>query len=522
MTTETLIASLTQKLGQEHVITDENELTYYGQDVFSEANKPLAVIRPGNKKELAETVGMVTEHDIAILPRGGGMSYTSGYLSNRQSVMVDMCRMTDIIEINLEDMYVTVEAGCRWVDLYEALKDKNVKTPMWGTLSGLKASIGGGASQNSVFFGSGQNGAMSDSIIGMEVVTSDGKIVTTGSGAIENGTPFFRHFGPDLTGLFTGDTGALGVKATLTLKLVPDRPEKRFVSFNFDDHSGMLKAIADVARENLASECFGFDPFLQQQRMKRESLAKDIKTLGKVIGSEKGFTSKLKSAAEVVIAGRDYMKETSFSFHAVVSEMTDVQADKHLNRIREIANLHGGIEVANSIPKIIHAHPFVPLNNMIGPEGERWVPVHCLVPHSKAIDLFEAIEDYFASKQEVMEKYKIEAGHLILNIGNSATLLEPVFFWPDELMEFHHRNVEEDVLERISGFEADEAAREVVVELRDGLLDVFADYGATHFQVGRTYRYSKNIKPETLDLITGIKNVIDPKGLMNPGSLGLG
>ena len=82
--------------------------------------------------------------------------------------------------------------------------------------------------------------------------------------------------------------------------------------------------------------------------------------------------------------------------------------------------------------------------------------------------------------------------------------------------------VEEDVLERISGFEADEAAREVVVELRDGLLDIFADYGATHFQVGRTYRYSKNIKPETLDLITGIKNVIDPKGLMNPGSLGLG
>ena len=74
----------------------------------------------------------------------------------------------------------------------------------------------------------------------------------------------------------------------------------------------MLKAIADVARENLASECFGFDPFLQQQRMKRESLAKDIKTLGKVIGSEKGFTSKLKSVAEVVIAGRDYMKETSF------------------------------------------------------------------------------------------------------------------------------------------------------------------------------------------------------------------
>jgi hypothetical protein len=236
MTTETLIASLTQKLGQEHVITDENELAYYGQDVFSEGNKPLAVIRPGNTNELAETVGMVTEHDIAILPRGGGMSYTSGYLSNRQSVMVGMCRMTDIIEINLEDMYVTVEAGCRWVDLYEALKGKKVKTPMWGTLSGLKASIGGGASQNSVFFGSGQNGAMSDSIIGMEVVTSDGKIVTTGSGAIENGTPFFRHFGPDLTGLFTGDTGALGVKATLTLKLVPDKPEKRFVSFSFEDH----------------------------------------------------------------------------------------------------------------------------------------------------------------------------------------------------------------------------------------------------------------------------------------------
>ncbi|MCH8863458.1 MAG: FAD-binding oxidoreductase, partial [Proteobacteria bacterium] len=230
-----IIERLTLVLGNEGLVTDPDERDYYSQDVFSSAEYVTkAVLRPANIEELSEAVRIATEAGYAVFPRGGGMSYTSGYLPTAEkSVTVDLARMNNIREINLEDMYITVECGCPWVDIYEALKGKGVRPPFWGTLSGIKATVGGGLSQNCIFFGSGIHGTGADTVIGLEVVLADGTIINTGSGAVEGGTPFFRHYGPDLTGIFTADTGALGIKAVATLRLIASPPFVRHLSFDF-------------------------------------------------------------------------------------------------------------------------------------------------------------------------------------------------------------------------------------------------------------------------------------------------
>src|SRR5690606_4004160 len=140
------------------------------------------------------------------------MSYTKGYLPERSdSIVVDARNMNRILEVNAADQYITVEAGVTWEQVNEALEGTGLRTGYWGPLSGIRATVGGALSQNSAFFGSALNGTVAESVLGVTVVLAAGRIVTTGSGGRKGTKPFTRFGGPDLTGLFLGDNGAMGV-----------------------------------------------------------------------------------------------------------------------------------------------------------------------------------------------------------------------------------------------------------------------------------------------------------------------
>ena len=190
--TLSLVDELGQHVGAEHVLSDEGSLALHSHDIFSQGQAPLAVVRPGTVDELAACVAAATSRGHAVVPRGGGMSYTGGYLAvEADSVQFDMRRMNRVLEINSEDMYVTVECGCTWRELHQALEGTGLRTPFWGTLSGIKATVGGGLSQNGIFWGSGLHGSAVDTVVSLAVVLADGTIINTGSNAQKNSTPFF-------------------------------------------------------------------------------------------------------------------------------------------------------------------------------------------------------------------------------------------------------------------------------------------------------------------------------------------
>ncbi len=519
----TLYEELTEILGREFVITNERECQIFSQDVFCEADFLVkAVIQPSNISELSNAIKVITQAGYALFPRGGGMLYTSGYLpSCEKSISLDTSRMNRIVEINLEDMFITVEAGCTWAQIHDALKDKGVRPPFWGTLSGLKATVGGGVSQNSLFFGSGLYGSAVDSVIGLEVIAANGEIIRTGSASVKGGNAFFRHYGPDLTGIFLGDTGALGVKATVTLKLMNNPKYREYGSFSFDHYEDMLPAMSEIARRGLASECFGFDPYLQEQRMKRESIKKDIKNFTGVLKAADGVLDAVKKGTKLAAAGRGYMKDVLYSFHATSENSHKVAAEADMDEIREIALAAGGKEIENSIPTLISANPFLPLNNMIGPQGERWAPVHGLSPHSRIVALQSAVKELFSEHEQEIKKYDIGVGFMYLTVGASASLLEPVFFWPDELKEIHLRSVEQQHLKSLKGFEENLEIREFVTSLRRQLITLFRENSVVHLQIGKAYQFREGLDENSFNLVRSIKEYIDPNNLINPGSLGL-
>ncbi|MBL4800269.1 MAG: FAD-binding oxidoreductase [Emcibacter sp.] len=518
-----LTSQMISLLGAENFITDKTECIYYSQDVYrASSHVTCGVMRPGNMTELSAGVKIAAMAGYSLFPRGGGVSYTSGYLPTvEKSLTIDTTRMNRILEINQQDMYVTVECGCRWVDLYEALKNTGLRTPFWGTLSGISATVGGSLSQNSIFFGSGHYGTAADSVIGMKLVTIGGDIITTGSGAVKGGSVFFRHYGPDLTGLFTSDAGALAVKATITLRLMAETPHKVFGSFNFQTSNDMFAAMAEIARQGLASECFGFDPYLQSQRMKRESLAKDVKALTGVVKANSSLLGGLKEGAKMALSGRRYMDEVRYSVHIITEHKYDGVAEHYMADIRAIAKKCNGEEIENTIPKVISANPFTPLNNMIGPAGERWSPVHALVPHSRADKLQSAIEAVYTKFAKDMAEYNIGTGYLYTTVGTSAVVIEPVFFWPDALLPFHHQHVEKSVLKAMKGFPENNQARSVVQKIRESLIDLFLAQGAVHFQIGKTYKYKQGLHDNSYQLVESLKKNLDPQLRLNPGALGL-
>ncbi|MEE4154780.1 MAG: FAD-binding oxidoreductase [Erythrobacter sp.] len=512
------LAPVQKVVAEGSLLTDEANLALFSHDVLSRGSAPLAVFRPENIEELAAGIGAATRAGIAIVPRGGGMSYTGGYLyDGGPHILVDTRSLDRIIDINETDMTVTLEAGCSWEKLWRELKPRGLRALAWGTLSGLRASIGGGMSQNGIFWGA-RNGSAVDSAISFDVVLADGTIVSTGS-------DFFRPYGPDITGLFAADCGVFGVKARVTLRLVREASAFAYGSFSFEQHDQLLSAMSAIARAELAAESFAFDPYLQAQRMKRDSLVKDAKQFGNMMKEQAksgGVFKALKEGARVAMAGRGFLDDVPFSLHCIAEGRHQSAVDADMRAIEEIVREAGGMVVENSIPKILRANPFPPPNSMLGPEGERWVPVHGFLPHSRLVECWDRLQALYARERTEMERLKVESGALIAATGRSSCLIEPVFYWPGEQNPLHCASIEPDHLAKLPRMPDNPEATALVMRLRDEVIGIFRELGAIHLQIARSYPLRASHDEAAWAILEALKRQLDPNGLMNPGSLGLG
>lgn len=509
-------------VGTAHVRSDAAACAAMAEDIYSQGARPGLVVAPGSTDELSRVVGAATSAGLAVVPRGGGMSYTGGFLPQAAgAVLLDLRRMDRIVAVNATDRIVTVEAGATWAALREALRPFGLRTPFWGPLSGLSSTIGGGVSQLNAFFGAGIWGTTAESVTCLTVVLADGTVLRTGSAGTEGGSPFYRHYGPDLAGLFMGDCGALGVKAEITFRLIPEPGHEDWASFSFPDAAAAVRACSAAGQSGLASEVCGFDPGLARIRMRRAGLLSDARALAAVVTAQKSLLSGLREGARMALAGRGFLEDGDWTVHLIVEDHSRAGVEAKMASLRGLMQVHGGSAIENTIPKAMRAAPFTPLNNVLGPDGQRWVPIHGIVPHSRAAACLAGIEAAFAARRDRFDAHQILTGYLLTTLATNGFLIEPVFFWPGARFALHEATVEPSYLARLPRLPDDPAAAAMVHEAREAVLDVFAVHGATHFQIGRTYRYQPTRQPATRALLQAVKQVLDPQRRMNPGVLGL-
>ncbi|MFM7624893.1 MAG: FAD-binding oxidoreductase, partial [Gammaproteobacteria bacterium] len=215
---DALVRELAAVVGATNVVTDDTERAFFATDIYRAGALPAAVVRPASAAEVAAVVRACVARGVAVVPRGGGASYTDGYVPSEDgSISLDTSRMDRILEINERDMYVVVQVGITWAELNEALAARGLRTPFYGPFSGLAATVGGSLSQNSVTWGTGVFGVSGETPLGVEVVLGTGEVLDTAQIGASAREAFFRPYGPDISGLFTGDAGALGIKTAVTL-----------------------------------------------------------------------------------------------------------------------------------------------------------------------------------------------------------------------------------------------------------------------------------------------------------------
>lgn len=509
-----LIEDLRRAVGAEHVFADQDRRILHSVD-FSEIRLATAavVVRPASTEE---TVTVVQ------LARAAGMSYTLGYVPQREpTVLLSMERMNRIERIDTEDLYVTVEAGVTWAQLTEALARTDYHVPFMGTLSGIRATVGGGLGNNATGVGSGD---ISDHLLGVQVVLSDGRVLETGGRATGAPAPLLRNFGPDLTGLFVHDCGALGIKTRASFRLAKRPGGVAVASFGFRDPQRGLRAFTEIIREGIASELFVFGAFHHRQFAGQPKPAADEakRMLGKVFRLNRSRVRGALDVARILAAnGVSYLEDWPQSVHVITTGRDHASAARLAREARRVARSCGGHGISGAFMLALRANPFNPIEKLImGPSGECSFPSNCVVPLSRGPDLAQALDTFFADNENYMQAHGLQAARLYLQVKGMFGV-EPIIYWPDVPNPLR-RSILSDAYRQPAGPVPPEDARAAALALRSRLVDVFRRFHGAHFQIGKYYPYRDALTVEACwPVLQSLKDALDPGRLMNPGALGL-
>ena len=510
----TLVAALVAELGSTGVMTEAQDLARFGYDVYRAGGLPLAVVRPADVVQLQAAVRLCAAAGVAMVPRGGGASYTDGYvLAAGGHVLFDLGALDSIV-IDEANGVVTVGAGVTWAALREALAPHKLRTPFTGPFSGIAATIAGSASQHTVSHGSGAHGISAQSILSMDVVLASGEILTTSAAAAT------RFYGPDVTGLFTGDCGSLGIKASIRLPLVRARDDFAALSFAFDSFAAYHAAMRVAQIEGIEDTHFVLDRALSQGQIGRQDGVKAKLMIALAV--MRNAPRKLAGVMQLIrmgLAGQDPMRSGDFMCHFIIEGFDAADAEGKARHLRRLMAPHGR-EIINSMPTFVRAMPFAPLFNILGPGGERWVPIHGIIRHSEAVAFHTAFVALMAERKAKMDRLGVWYGSMFSGIGSTGLLYEIALYWPGKPTPYHVDVLGAEYLAAQPQFADSPEASAFVEVLKADLVTLYQQFGAGHFQLGRTYPYQARLDPQAKGLMAAIKRELDPQGLMNPGVLG--
>lgn len=210
MTIRTAIDALTSFLGDRLNLSKSDLEAHGASETHFAAAPPDAVAYPRDTAEVSRIVKTCAEHGCPLVPYGAGTSLEGHTLATHGGVSLDMSKMSAVLTLNAEDMDVVVQPGLTREALNTDLRATGLFFPVD---PGANASLGGMASTRASGTTAVRYGTMRDNVLALEVVLADGRIIRTGSRARKSSA------GYDLTALFVGAEGTLGVITELTLRL---------------------------------------------------------------------------------------------------------------------------------------------------------------------------------------------------------------------------------------------------------------------------------------------------------------
>lgn len=209
-----LIRELKETLGEDRVLDSLVDRTTYAYDATWGEALPDVVILPRSTEEVAATLEIASRERVPVVPRGAASGLSGGAVPVVGGMCLSMTRMNAILEINPDELIAVVQPGVVNMDLQKAAAELGLFFPP-DPASWDMATLGGNVAENAGGPRCLKYGVTKDYVLGLEVVLADGQIMRTGGRTIKNVA------GYDLTSLFIGSEGTLGVVTEIIVKLLP-------------------------------------------------------------------------------------------------------------------------------------------------------------------------------------------------------------------------------------------------------------------------------------------------------------
>ncbi|MEE9259936.1 MAG: FAD-linked oxidase C-terminal domain-containing protein [Candidatus Scalindua sediminis] len=233
---------LIRVLGKEKVLSAIEDRICYSYDSTKQKALPDIVIRPDDTSDISNTLKIANKHEIPVYARGAGTGLSGGAVPLMGGIVFDLKSMNKIIEICPEDFIATVEPGVVTKDLQDEVAKHGLLYPP-DPSSAAFSTIGGNVAECAGGITGLKYGVTRDYVLALEIVLPDGSVINTGRKTLRSVT------GYDLTRLFIGSEGTLGIFTKITVKLIPEPEKIDTLAAFFSDRDDAIDA-ADLIIDN--------------------------------------------------------------------------------------------------------------------------------------------------------------------------------------------------------------------------------------------------------------------------------
>ncbi len=237
------LAALRGALPTMRLLTDATETDAYRRDMtaYLVPGHPIGVAFPSSTAEVSTLMRLASEHRVPVVPRGAGSGLSGGAAAIDGALTIVLTDMDAVLRIDPDDLYVVAQPGIMNAELGRALAPHGLFYPP-DPASFEFCSIGGNLAENAGGLRCVKYGVTRDYVLGLEVVLADGTVIRTGGRTVKD------VMGYDLTQLFVGSEGTLGIITEATLRVLPmPAPNQTLLAF-FPTPTDAGRAVAGITR----------------------------------------------------------------------------------------------------------------------------------------------------------------------------------------------------------------------------------------------------------------------------------
>jgi glycolate oxidase len=449
----TVVKELKSILGPDHLFTDPEQLTVYSYDATQQECLPWAVARPSSAAEIAQIMVLANRERFPVVPRGAGTGMSGGSVPVRGGLVLSLERMNRILEIDENDLIAVVEPGVVTGDLQREVESRGLFYPP-DPASHQFCTIGGNVAECAGGLRAVKYGVTKDYVLGLQVVLPTGEVIRTGGRTVKSVA------GYDLTRLFIGSEGTLGIATEIIVRLLPLPQTVRTLSAFFPSIEEAAAAVSTLITGRILPRAVEFI---------------DRAALGAVESYLKEDLSG-GAAAMLLIEVDGTADSTAREISTVEALMSEAGATRII-RAETDAERARIWKARRAISPALYTIKPKKLNEDI------------VVPRSKIPEIIRTI-------REIADRH----GLLIANFGHAG----------DGNI---HTNIMVDEADREKGESAVREIFEATVRLGGSIS------GEHGIGIAKAAYLPLELGPDTLTVMKKIKHTLDPNNILNPGKI---